>query len=102
MWVRNRQKKSEMKRSLAGTEKEKNHHAHTPTDTYIGSEKKGAEKHKKQDTNQCSPAAAAPNLIPLYIAQCSLSVSLPQCCISFPLHLTHSLYSSVSPPPSLS
>lgn len=82
-----------MKRSLAGTQK--NHHAHTPTD--IASKKKGAEKDKKQDTNQCSPAVA-PNLIPLYIAQCSLSVSLPQYSISFPLHRIPSLYSSVFPP----
>lgn len=62
----------------------------------IAGGKKGAEKDKKQDTNQCSPAVA-PNLIPLYIAQCSLSVSLPQYSFSFPLHRIPSLYSSVSP-----
>lgn len=90
--------RSEMKCSLASRQKKKNHHAHTPTDTYAAIEKKGTENHKKQDTNQCSPAAT-PNLIPLYIAQCSLSVSLPQYCISFPLHLTPSFYSSVFSPP---
>lgn len=68
----------------------------TPTVTHMATEKK--EKPKKQDSNQCSPAAA-PNLIPLFIAQCSLSVSLPRQSISFPLHLTPSLYSSAFPPP---
>lgn len=87
-----------MKSSRASTQKKKNHHAHTPTDTYIEIEKKGTENHKKQDTNQCSPAAT-PNLIPLYIAQCSLSVSLPQYCISLPLHRAPSFYSSVFSPP---
>lgn len=82
-----------MKHSLGGTQK-KNHHALTPM--VIAGGKKGAEKDKKQDTNQCSPAVA-PNLIPLYIARCSLSVSLPQYSFSFPLHRIPSLYSSVSP-----
>lgn len=91
---------AQMKHSLAGTQKEeKSPRTHSHRHIH-SSKKRQTEKHKKQDSNQCSPAAA-PNLIPLYIAQCSLSVSLPQCSSSFPLHLTPSLYSSVFPPPSL-
>lgn len=92
--MRNIQKKWNKAQPSRDTEEKKNHHTLTPM--VIAGGKKGAEKDKKQDTNQCSPAVA-PNLIPLYIAQCSLSVSLPQYSFSFPLHRIPSLYSSVSP-----
>lgn len=61
---------------------------HTLRQTWQAKEKGKKDKNKIQIN---------PNLIPLYIAQCSLSVSQPQYSISFHLHHAPSLYSSVFP-----
>lgn len=85
MWVRNRQKKSEMKRSLAGTEKEKNHHAHTPTDTYIGSEK----REQKSTKNKIQINVLLQQQLPI-LFPCTLLSALCQChCLSA---VSHSLF----------
>lgn len=44
-------------------------------------------------------SCSSSNPFPLFNSQCSLPVTLPQCSISFPLHLIPSFYSCPPPPP---
>lgn len=74
-----------MKCSLAGTEKKKNHHAHTPTDTYIASEK----REQKSTKNKIQINVLLQQQLPI-LFPCTLLSALCQChCLST---VSHSLF----------
>lgn len=97
-----------MKSSIVGEQKKKTKktRAQTRTRTHTHAEpeeikKKGRQteaKHKKKTRFKSMFSCSSSQSYSLVHSQSSLSVSLPQYSISFPLHLTPSFYSSVFHP----
>lgn len=97
-----------MKSSLVGEQKKKNKkntrtntHSHAHTRRTRRNKKKGRQteaKHKKKPRFKSMFSCSSSQSYSLVHSQSSLSVSLPQYSISFPLHLTPSFYSSVFHP----